>query len=84
MTTGTSSRTHSSKEEDTAPVWEVSSRTRKPKWLQETLKKAQELVGNPKRTVKESRPPKRFCSYLVMVSNIREFEPSTFEEAVDQ
>ena len=31
--------------------------------------------------MRESKPPKRFCSYIVMVSNIRESEPSTFEEA---
>jgi hypothetical protein len=31
--------------------------------------------------VRESKPPERFCSYIVMVSSIGEFEPSTFEEA---
>jgi hypothetical protein len=41
-------------------------------------------MGNPKQAVRESKPPERFCSYLAMVSNIRESEPSTFEEAVDQ
>jgi hypothetical protein len=41
-------------------------------------------VGNSRKTVRESKAPERFCSYLVMVSSIRESEPSTFEEAADQ
>jgi hypothetical protein len=39
-------------------------------------------VGNPRQVVRESKPPERFCSYLAMVSSIRESKPSTFEEAV--
>jgi hypothetical protein len=39
-------------------------------------------VGNPRQAVRESKPPERFCSYIAMVSNIRESEPSTFEESV--
>jgi hypothetical protein len=38
-------------------------------------------VGNPRQAVRESKPPERFCSYIAMVSNIRESKPSTFEEA---
>jgi hypothetical protein len=38
-------------------------------------------VGNPKQAVRESKPLERICSYIAMVSSIREFEPSTFEEA---
>jgi hypothetical protein len=34
--------------------------------------------------VRESTPPERFCNYLAMVSNIKESEPSTFEEAIGQ
>jgi hypothetical protein len=45
------------------------------------LRKAQGSVGNPKQAVRESKPPERFYSYIAMVSSIREFEPSTFEEA---
>jgi hypothetical protein len=30
--------------------------------------------------VRKSKPLERFCSYNVMVSSIRESEPSTFEE----
>jgi hypothetical protein len=45
------------------------------------LRDAQGSVGNPKQAVRESKPPERFCSYIAMVSSIREFETSTFEEA---
>jgi hypothetical protein len=48
------------------------------------LREAQGSVGNPRQAVRESKPPKRFCSYLAMVSSIKESEPSTFEEAVDR
>jgi hypothetical protein len=45
------------------------------------LREAQGSVGNPKQAVRESKPLERICSYIAMVSSIREFEPSTFEEA---
>jgi hypothetical protein len=41
-------------------------------------------VENPRQAVRESKPPKRFCSYIAMVSSIRESEPSTFEEATSR
>jgi hypothetical protein len=34
--------------------------------------------------VRESKPPKIFCSYIALVSSIRESEPSTFEEAASK
>jgi hypothetical protein len=64
-----------------SPPRDTTSERRKPKWLQDTLKKAQGSVGNPRQVVRESKPPERFCNYLAMVSNIREFDPSIFEEA---
>jgi hypothetical protein len=45
------------------------------------LREAHGLVGNPRQAVRESKPPKRFCSYIMMVSSIWESKPSTFEEA---
>jgi hypothetical protein len=45
------------------------------------LREAQGSVGNPRQAVRESKPPERFCSYIAMVSSIRETEPYTFEEA---
>jgi hypothetical protein len=38
-------------------------------------------MGNPRQVVRESKPPKRFCSYIAMVRSIQESKPSTFEEA---
>jgi hypothetical protein len=34
--------------------------------------------------VRESKPPEIFCSYIAMVSNIRECKPSTFGEAASR
>jgi hypothetical protein len=45
------------------------------------LREAHGSVGNPRQAVRESKSPERFCSYIEMVSSIREFEPSTFGEA---
>jgi hypothetical protein len=63
-----------------SPPWDTTSERRKPKWLQDTLREAQGSVGNPRQVVKESKPSERFCSYIVMVSIIKEYEPSSFEE----
>ena len=62
---------------------EADSRRRKPKWLQDTLKEA-ETVGAPKKPVRESIPPKRFGSYIAMVTDIIKTEPSSYEEASTQ
>lgn len=48
------------------------------------MKKAKDYVESPKRVVKESKAPKRFCSYMALVSRINESKPSTYEEAADQ
>ena len=58
----------------------VDSRKRKPKWLQDTLKEV-ETVGAPKKQGRESRPSERFGSYITMVTDIIETEPSSYEEA---
>jgi hypothetical protein len=71
-------------EQGESPPWDTTSKRRKPKWLQDTLREAQGSVGNPRREMRESKPPERFCSYIAMVSIIREFEPSTFEEATNR
>jgi hypothetical protein len=34
--------------------------------------------------MRESKPPERFCSYIMMVRSIRESERSTFEEATSR
>jgi hypothetical protein len=68
-------------EQGESPPQETTSERRKPKWIQDTLREAQGSVGNPRQAVRESKPLERFCSYIAMVSSIRESEPSTFEEA---
>jgi hypothetical protein len=69
-------------EQEGSPPRDTTLERRKPKCLHDTLKEAQGSVGNPRQAVRESKPPKRFCSYLAMVSSIKESEPSTFEEVV--
>jgi hypothetical protein len=71
-------------EQGESPPLDTTSERRKPKWLQDILRDAQGSVGNPKEAVRESKPPERFCSYIAMVSSIRESEPSTFEEATSR
>jgi hypothetical protein len=66
----------------TSPL--TTSRKRKPRWFQETLKEAKENIGEPKRQFRESKPPVRFGSYLAMVTSISDTKPQTFVQAVDQ
>lgn len=70
-------------EEFHSPMGKACSRKRKPKWLQDTLRDATS-VAEPKRPVRESRPPERFCSYMAMVTSILDSEPSSYEEAASQ
>ena len=79
-TTGSFSSAYGVKQGESPPR-DTTSERRKPKWLQDTLREAHGSVGNPRKAMRESTPPERFCSYIAMVSNIRESEPSTFEEA---
>jgi hypothetical protein len=51
---------------------------------EQTLRDVEEHVEAPSSTFRESRPPTRFSSYLALMSNISESEPSTFEEAADE
>ena len=44
------------------------------------MKEAEESVGPPRREVKESKAPGRFPSYMAQVTNLRESEPTTYEE----
>jgi hypothetical protein len=69
--------------EDTAPP-EVTLEKKKSRWFQETLKEAKEQVGEPKRLMRESRAPKRFGSYLPMVTSVTGSETTTFSQGTDQ
>ena len=53
------------------------------RYLERTLREATSIAG-PKRSVRESRPPETFCSYMVMVANIIDSKPSSYEEAPNQ
>jgi hypothetical protein len=53
-------------EETLAP----SSSVRRPRWFTQTLRDAQEYVGAPRSTFRESRPPKKFPNYMALMSNI--------------
>jgi hypothetical protein len=61
----------------------TTSRKRRPRWFQQTLKEARENVGEPKSQIRESRPPVRLGAYLALVTSIRDTEPHTFAQAVD-
>ena len=79
---GTSSGRQMSDEEVEESLKQVaSSRKRKPSWLQELMKKAEQSVGLPKREVRESRAPKRFSNYMAQVTSLRDTVPDTYEEA---
>ena len=45
------------------------------------MNEAAQFVGPPKREIRESRAPERFCSYMAMLTTTIDSEPSTFEEA---
>jgi hypothetical protein len=61
----------------------TTSRKRRPRSFQETLKEARENVGEPKSQIKERRPPIRLGAYLALMTSIRDTEPQTFTQAVD-
>ena len=50
----------------------------------DTLREAKEAVGEPKRIMRKGKVPERFYSYLASEASITDFEPSSFEEVVDQ
>lgn len=70
-------------EDSFTSVGEVCSGKRTPKCLQDTLREATSVVG-PKRQVRESKPPKQFCSYIALVTSIVDSEPSSYEELASQ
>jgi hypothetical protein len=65
------------------PVDPPSDKDMRPKWLQETLK---DVEGHtvPRGTFRERRPLQIFSIYVALMSNIIDFEPFSFEEAVGQ
>jgi hypothetical protein len=61
-----------------------SSSRRRPKWVERTLREAQEQVEAPQTSVRMSRAPQRFSSYMALMSELIEAEPSSFQEASEQ
>jgi hypothetical protein len=49
-------------------------------WFKETLQEAEKHAA-PSGTFGESKRPQRFASYVALVSNISDTEPSLFDEA---
>ena len=57
-------------------MWEQSSGKKKPKWLRDTLKEAQEF-GTPRELVRAIKMPYRLG--MALVASLRDLKPSTFE-----
>ena len=64
------------------PPKEVSLK-RKPTWTRELIQDA-ERYGAPKGSLKESKRPRIYLSYMALLSDIIDAEPSSFEEAVEK
>ena len=60
---------------------DASSKKRKPSWIKELMKEAEESVGPPRREVRESRAPERFSNYMEQVTSLRDTVPTTYDEA---
>jgi len=52
----------------------------KSRWITKTLKEV-EQVGTLKSTFRVSHPPRRYPSYVALMSSIIDAKPSNFEEA---
>ena len=62
------------------PPKEVSHK-RKPAWARELIQDA-ERYGAPERSLRESKRPRMYSSYMALLSNIIDAKTSNFEEAV--
>jgi hypothetical protein len=79
-TSSTESQTPEEVEEQSTPSTSV----RRPRWFEQTLQDAQEHVEPPRTTFRESRPPQKFLTYMDLMTNMIDSEPSNFEEAPNQ
>ena len=62
------------------PPKEVSHK-RKPTWARELIQDA-ERYGAPEGSLKESKRPRTYSSYVALLSDIIDAKPSSFEEAM--
>jgi hypothetical protein len=60
----------------------TTSKKRKPKWVEQLLKEANEQAKSPKTLVRTSVPPQRYSGYVALMSSMIESEPTCFEEAI--
>jgi hypothetical protein len=59
------------------------SHKRKPAWARELIQDA-EKYGAPKGTMRQSKKPKPFSSYMALMCDLIEKEPTCFEEAIQK
>ncbi len=59
------------------------SHKRKPAWAREIIHEA-ERFGTPEGSSEQSKKPKPFSSYLALICDLVDQEPSCFEEAVQK
>jgi transposase InsO family protein len=52
----------------------------RPKWFEQTLRDARDHVESPNTTFQESRPPRKFPTYMALTTSIIDSEPSIYEE----
>ena len=55
---------------------------RKPAWLRETLQEGEKHAA-PEGAFREKKRPNRFSSYMALMSNIINSEPSSYDQAAD-
>lgn len=65
------------------PPKEVISYKRRPAWARELIQEA-EKYGAPDGSLKESKRPSTYSSYMALLSDIIDAEPSNFEEVVEK
>ena len=57
----------------------TTSKKRKPKWVGQLSREANEQVQSPKTSVRTSVPPQRYSGYAALMSTTIESEPTCFE-----
>jgi hypothetical protein len=69
--------------ESQEPPWMTISDKRNPSWERELIQDA-EKYGAPKGTMRQSKKPKPFSSYMDLMCDLIEKEPNFFEEAIQK
>ena len=65
------------------PPQEMITYKRRPSWPREIIQDAKKY-GAPHGSLRESKRPRTYSSYVALLSNITDAEPSSFEEAVEK